>query len=149
MLELGLPTVYTSSSITCGFGPLHAPGGEDGPSEDIRNPIRGTGRVYRETKLAIESMAVDAGAWIVNPDYVVGPGDVGGVGYVGAGTRRPGTVWGDKGDHRNVRGEHHFNQLAHRFVQSTRRIYAHHHRLRARSLCITNGAHDQISGSGT
>lgn len=79
VLALGLPTVCCSSSITCGFGPRSAPGGEDGPSEDPRRPVRGTGRVYRETKLELEQMARDAGAWIVNPDYVVGPGDVRGV----------------------------------------------------------------------
>jgi dihydroflavonol-4-reductase len=79
VLALGLPTLCCSSSITCGFGPRSAPGGEDGPSEDPRRPVRGTGRVYRDTKLEIEAMAAAAGAWIVNPDYVVGPGDVGGV----------------------------------------------------------------------
>lgn len=79
VLALGLPTVVTSSSITCGFGSWERPGTEDEPSEDPRRPIRGTGRVYRETKLGAEAMATDAGAWIVNPDYVVGAGDVHGV----------------------------------------------------------------------
>jgi nucleoside-diphosphate-sugar epimerase len=79
VLGLGLPTVCCSSSITCGFGPAQDPGQEDGPSEDPRRPLRGTGRVYRETKLAAEALAAAAGAWIVNPDYVVGPGDVRGV----------------------------------------------------------------------
>lgn len=79
VLALGLPTVCCSSSITCGFGPRHAPGGEDARSEDPARPIRGTGRVYRDTKLAVEAMAAEAGAWVVNPDYAVGPGDVGGV----------------------------------------------------------------------
>ena len=79
VLALGLPTVCCSSSITCGFGPREAPGGEDGPSEDPRRPVRGTGRIYRDTKLQVEAMAQEAGAWVVNPDYVVGPGDVSGV----------------------------------------------------------------------
>lgn len=79
VLGLGLPTVITSSSITCGFGSWERPGSEDEPSEDPRRPIRGTGRVYRETKLAAEARAAEAGAWIVNPDYVVGAGDVHGV----------------------------------------------------------------------
>ncbi len=77
VLGLGRPVVYTSSSITCGFGPRHAPGSEDGESDDPRRPLRGTGRVYRETKLAAERMVAEAGGWIVNPDYVVGAGDVG------------------------------------------------------------------------
>jgi len=79
VLELGLPTVCCSSSITCGFGPLRQPGSEDGASESPQRPLRGTGRVYRETKLAAERLAAEAGAWIVNPDYVVGPGDIQGV----------------------------------------------------------------------
>lgn len=79
VLELALPTVCCSSSITCGFGPKDAPGGEEGPSEDPARPVRGTGRLYRETKLAAEALAKAHGAWIVNPDYVVGPGDVRGV----------------------------------------------------------------------
>lgn len=79
MLALGIPTLCTSSSITCGFGPLHNPGHEDQPSEDPANPIRGTGKVYRQTKLAIEALARDHGALLVNPDYVVGPGDLHGV----------------------------------------------------------------------
>lgn len=79
VIELGLPTVYTSSSITCGFGTLAAPGDEDDPSEEPAHPIRGTGRVYRETKLEAEARVADAGGFVVNPDYVVGPGDVGGV----------------------------------------------------------------------
>jgi dihydroflavonol-4-reductase len=79
VLKHGLPTVLTSSSITCGFGPLSRPGSEDQASEDPRNPIRGTGALYRETKLALEALAAKHGAWMVNPDYVIGPGDVGGV----------------------------------------------------------------------
>lgn len=79
VLGLGRPVVYTSSSITCGFGPLSRPGTEDEPSEDPANPIRGTGAVYRQTKLAAEALVAAAGGWIVNPDYVVGPGDVHGV----------------------------------------------------------------------
>lgn len=79
VLATGLPVVFTSSSITCGFGPLDHPGAEDDPSEDPSHPIRGTGRVYRETKIEAESLVAAAGGWIVNPDYVVGPGDVHGV----------------------------------------------------------------------
>ncbi|MCP4807421.1 MAG: NAD-dependent epimerase/dehydratase family protein [Proteobacteria bacterium] len=79
VLGWGRPVVYTSSSITCGFGPWSNPGTEDEPSEDPANPIRGTGRVYRETKLEAERLVAEAGCWIVNPDYVVGPGDVRGV----------------------------------------------------------------------
>lgn len=79
VLKHGLPTVLTSSSITCGFGTLAKPGLEDQPSEDAHNPIRGTGAVYRETKLALEALAAKHGAWMVNPDYVIGPGDLGGV----------------------------------------------------------------------
>lgn len=79
VLEWGLPTVLTSSSITCGFGSLERPGTEDEASEDPNNPIRGTGKVYRETKLALEALAAEYGATVVNPDYVIGPGDVGGV----------------------------------------------------------------------
>jgi len=79
ILALGLPTVLTSSSITCGFGAFDRPGTEDEPSEDPARPIAGTGKVYRETKLGIESRGRDVGAWIVNPDYVVGTGDVHGV----------------------------------------------------------------------
>jgi len=79
VLGLGLPVVYTSSSITCGFGDHTQPGVEDGPSEDPARPIRGTGRVYRETKLHAEEQVKAAGGWIVNPDYVVGPGDCNGV----------------------------------------------------------------------
>lgn len=79
VLELGLPTVCCSSSITCGFGPRERPGGEDEASESPECPLRGTGRTYRETKLEAEALAAGAGAWIVNPDYVIGPGDVGGV----------------------------------------------------------------------
>ena len=52
---------------------------EDEPSEDPARPIAGTGKVYRETKLAAEQRVAEAGGWIVNPDYVVGPGDVHGV----------------------------------------------------------------------
>lgn len=77
VLAAGPPVVFTSSSITCGFGPLSRPGGEDDPSEDPAHPIRGTGRVYRETKLEAEALVAAAGGFIVNPDYVVGPGDVG------------------------------------------------------------------------
>ena len=77
VLAAGLPVVYTSSSITCGFGPRDAPGHEEGPSEDPRRPIRGTGKVYRETKLESEALVGEAGGFVVNPDYVVGPGDVG------------------------------------------------------------------------
>jgi dihydroflavonol-4-reductase len=79
VLEHGLPTLVTSSSITCGFGSLAKPGGEDEASEDPANPIQGTGAAYRQTKLALEALAAKHGAWMVNPDYVVGPGDVGGV----------------------------------------------------------------------
>ena len=79
VLGLGLPTVYTSSSITCGFGSWERPGTEDEASEDPKRPIAGTGKVYRETKLAAEALVAEAGGWIVNPDYVVGSGDVGGV----------------------------------------------------------------------
>ena len=79
VLGLGVPVVYTSSSITCGFGPWERPGEEDEPSEDPRNPIRGTGRIYRQTKLEAEALVAAAGGRIVNPDYVVGPGDVHGV----------------------------------------------------------------------
>lgn len=79
VLALGLPVVYTSSSITCGFGDATRPGNEDEPSEDPGAPLRGTPRVYRDTKLAAEALVGDAGGIVVNPDYVVGPGDVGGV----------------------------------------------------------------------
>lgn len=79
VLGLGVPVVYTSSSITCGFGPWHRPGTEDEPSEDPKNPIRGTGQVYRLTKLEAEGLVRQAGGFIVNPDYVIGPGDVHGV----------------------------------------------------------------------
>lgn len=79
VLGWGRPVVYTSSSITCGFGPWDRPGSEDEPSEDPANPIRGTGRVYRLTKLEAEGLVAQAGGWIVNPDYVVGPGDLTGV----------------------------------------------------------------------
>lgn len=79
VLGLGAPVVYTSSSITCGFGPWEAPGTEEQSSEDPAHPIRGTGRVYRETKLEAEALVAACGGHIVNPDYVVGPGDVGGV----------------------------------------------------------------------
>ena len=76
VLDTGCVVVYTSSSITCGFGPRHQPGGEEAPSEDPRHPIRGTGRIYRETKLAAEALVASAGGFLVNPDYVIGPGDV-------------------------------------------------------------------------
>lgn len=79
VLGLGLPVVYTSSSITCGFGRRDRPGREDEPHEDPRHPIEGTGKVYCETKLAAERLISDAGGWLVNPDYVIGAGDVGGV----------------------------------------------------------------------
>ncbi len=79
VLERGLPTVVTSSSITCGFGPLDRPGTEDEASEDPGKPIRGTGAAYRKTKLALEDLVAEHGAWMVNPDYVIGPGDLGGV----------------------------------------------------------------------
>lgn len=79
VLSVGLPVVYTSSSITCGFGTLERPGSEDDPSEDPDNPIRGTGAVYRQTKLAAEALVAEAGGFIVNPDYVIGPGDINGV----------------------------------------------------------------------
>ena len=79
VLGVGLPVVYTSSSITCGFGPLIRPGTEDEPSEDPRRPLRGTPAHYRRTKLLAEGLVKEAGGRIVNPDYVVGPGDVGGV----------------------------------------------------------------------
>lgn len=79
VLEHGIPTVLTSSSITCGYGPAAQPGTEDEASEDPQNPIRGTGALYRQTKLALEQLAAEHGAWLVNPDYVVGPGDLGGV----------------------------------------------------------------------
>lgn len=78
VLALGRPVVYTSSSITCGFGEAR-PGTEDEPSEDPRRPLRGTPKAYRETKLAAEALVGEAGGVVVNPDYVVGPGDVGGV----------------------------------------------------------------------
>ena len=78
-LAAGPPVVYTSSSITCGYGPLSRPGTEDEPSEDPEHPIRGTGRVYRKSKLQAEELVGEAGGWIVNPDYVVGAGDVHGV----------------------------------------------------------------------
>lgn len=76
VVEAGAPVVFTSSSITCGYGPRDRPGTEDEPSEDPQAPIRGTGRMYRLTKLAAEDIVGEAGGWIVNPDYVVGPGDV-------------------------------------------------------------------------
>ena len=76
MVEAGAPVVFTSSSITCGYGPFARPGREDDPSEDPEAPIRGTGRMYRLTKLAAEDIVGEAGGWITNPDYVVGPGDV-------------------------------------------------------------------------
>lgn len=79
VLALGRPVVYTSSSITCGFGPWDRPGEEDEPSEDPRRPLRGTPKVYRETKLEAERLVAEAGGILVNPDYVVGPGDVHGV----------------------------------------------------------------------
>jgi dihydroflavonol-4-reductase len=79
VLRLGIPTVYTSSSITCGFGPIDRPGTEDEPSEDPQRPLQGTPRAYRETKLQAEALVREARAWMVNPDYVVGPGDVNGV----------------------------------------------------------------------
>lgn len=78
VLAWGRPVVYTSSSITCGFGETR-PAGEDDPSEDPARPMRGTPKAYRETKLAAEALVGAAGGVIVNPDYVVGPGDVGGV----------------------------------------------------------------------
>jgi dihydroflavonol-4-reductase len=78
VLALGLPVVYTSSSITCGFGTTR-PGTEDEPSEDPRHPMRGTPRAYHRTKLAAEALVAAAGGFLVNPDYVVGPGDRGGV----------------------------------------------------------------------
>lgn len=74
ILATGAPVVYTSSSITCGLV-----GDEDGPSEDPRRPIRGTGADYRKSKLEAERRVRDSGGWIVNPDYVVGAGDRGGV----------------------------------------------------------------------
>ena len=76
VVESGAPVVYTSSSITCGYGSWDRPGGEDDPSEDPQAPIRGTGRMYRLTKLAAEEIVGEADGWIANPDYVVGPGDV-------------------------------------------------------------------------
>ena len=79
VLNTGIPTVYTSSSITCGFGPLNQPGTEDEPNEDPLFPLQGTPHSYRATKLIAEEMVREAAAWMVNPDYVVGPGDVHGV----------------------------------------------------------------------
>jgi dihydroflavonol-4-reductase len=79
VLKTGIPLVYTSSSITCGFGTLDSPGTEDQPSEDPERPLEGTPKTYRLTKLAAEERVIDKGAWMVNPDYVVGPGDVHGV----------------------------------------------------------------------
>jgi dihydroflavonol-4-reductase len=79
VLSVGLPVVYTSSSITCGFGSREHPGGEDDPSEDPARPIRGTGAIYRQTKLAAEALVAEAGGYIVNPDYVIGAGDINGV----------------------------------------------------------------------
>lgn len=79
VLSVGLPVVYTSSSITCGFGSKQRPGTEDDPSEDPRHPIRGTGARYRQTKLEAERLIAEAGGYIVNPDYVIGAGDVNGV----------------------------------------------------------------------
>ncbi len=79
VLELGLPTVYTSSSITCGFGPWARPGLEDDPSEDPEHPVLGAGGAYRRSKLEAEERVREAGGFIVNPDYVVGAGDANGV----------------------------------------------------------------------
>ena len=79
LLALGLPLVLTSSSVTCGFGPMSCPGREDEPSEDPRSPIRGTGKAYRATKLQAEEMVRAQGGWLVHPDFVVGPGDIRGV----------------------------------------------------------------------
>lgn len=79
VLALGLPVVYTSSSITCGFGSEERPGTEDEPSEDPKHPMRGTPRAYHDTKRAAEALVAAAGGLIVNPDYVVGPGDLQGV----------------------------------------------------------------------
>lgn len=79
VLALGLPVVYTSSSITCGFGDAEHPGEEEGPCEDPRRPMRGTPLGYYRSKLAAEALVGEAGGLIVNPDYVVGPGDVAGV----------------------------------------------------------------------
>ena len=78
VIALGRPVVYTSSSITCGFGET-TPAGEDAASEDPRRPLAGTPKAYRETKWAAEALVGDAGGVIVNPDYVVGPGDLAGV----------------------------------------------------------------------
>jgi len=79
VLALGLPVVLTSSSITCGFGDAARPGGEEDPAEDPARPMRATPRAYWKSKLAAEALVGEAGGWMVNPDYVVGPGDVGGV----------------------------------------------------------------------
>lgn len=79
VLGLGLPVVYTSSSITCGFGDARRPGTEEEPCEDPRRPMKGTPRAYWQSKLAAEALVGAAGGVVVNPDYVVGPGDVAGV----------------------------------------------------------------------
>mgnify|MGYP003334996365 CR=1 FL=1 len=79
VLALGRPVVYTSSSITCGFGDEARPGTEDEPAEDPAHPMRGTPRAYHDTKLEAERLVGAAGGLLVNPDYVVGPGDLTGV----------------------------------------------------------------------
>ena len=78
VLNTEIPTVYTSSSITCGFGPLNQPVRKTSPMKTAVS-LQGTPHSYRETKLIAEEMVREAAAWMVNPDYVIGPGDVHGV----------------------------------------------------------------------
>lgn len=74
----GVPKVLVcSSSITCGYGPKAAPGDEETPLDPGKVYGRsGALRVYHDSKLASEALAREAGAVVVNPDYVLGAWDV-------------------------------------------------------------------------
>ncbi|MSQ02297.1 MAG: NAD-dependent epimerase/dehydratase family protein [Myxococcales bacterium] len=76
--RLGISRFVTcSSSVTVGFGALSALGDESSPIDPERVYGRSGGlRSYYESKLESERLSVEAGAVVVNPDYVLGAWDI-------------------------------------------------------------------------
>lgn len=74
----GVPKfLLCSSSITIGFGPRESPGDEATPLDPGRiYGTRGVLRAYHDSKLESEHIAAEAGAVIVNPDFVLGAWDI-------------------------------------------------------------------------